>query len=101
MSGFGVPSQALPASEPLPALDACGVPYIELLERLKTRGRPSYDLPQFHEAAAAEPTHTARLALIITAHRPSRIRARSMRSASRTSSDSPAVTALRTALPEP
>jgi hypothetical protein len=29
------------------------VRYIELLERLEARGRPSYDLPQLHEAAAA------------------------------------------------
>jgi len=53
VSGFGVASQALPASELLPALYACGVRYIELLKRLETRGRPSYDLPQLYEAAAA------------------------------------------------
>lgn len=45
-----MPSQALLASELLPALYACGVRYIE---RLETRGRPSYDLPLLHEAAAA------------------------------------------------
>jgi hypothetical protein len=53
VSGFGLPSQALPARELLPALYACGVRYIELLERLEARGRPSYDLPQLHQAAAA------------------------------------------------
>jgi hypothetical protein len=58
VSGFGVASQALPASELLPALYACGVRYIELLKRLEARGRPSYDLPHLHEAAA-----TARILL--------------------------------------
>ena len=53
VSGFGLPSQALPARELLPALYACGVRQIELLERLEARGRPSYDLPQLHEAATA------------------------------------------------
>lgn len=53
VSGFGLPSQTLPARELLPALYACGVRHIELLERLAARGRPSYDLPQLHEAAAA------------------------------------------------
>lgn len=52
VSGFGLPSQALPARELLPALYACGVRYIELLERLEARGRPSYTL-SLHEAAAA------------------------------------------------
>src|SRR5215813_2769325 len=52
LSGFGLPSQALPARELLPALYACGVRYIELLERLEARGRPSYTL-SLHEAAAA------------------------------------------------
>jgi len=53
VSGSGLPSQTLPSRELLPALYACGVRYIELLERLEARGRPSYDLPQLHEAAAA------------------------------------------------
>src|SRR5215831_3721634 len=53
VSGFGLPTQALPARELLPALYACGVRHIELLERLEARGRPSYDLPQLREAAAA------------------------------------------------
>jgi hypothetical protein len=53
VSGFGLPTQTLPARELLPALYACGVRYIELLERLEARGRPSYDLPQLREAAAA------------------------------------------------
>jgi hypothetical protein len=53
VSRFGLPSQALPARELLPALYACGVRYIELLERLDACGRPSYDLPLLHEAAAA------------------------------------------------
>lgn len=52
VSGFGLPSQALPARELLPALYACGVRYIKLLERLEARGRPSYTL-SLHEAAAA------------------------------------------------
>lgn len=52
LSGFGLPSQALPARELLPALYACGVRYIGLLERLEARGRPSYTL-SLHEAAAA------------------------------------------------
>jgi hypothetical protein len=52
VSGFGLPSQALPARELLPALYACGVRYIQLLERLEARGRPSYTL-SLHEAAAA------------------------------------------------
>lgn len=52
VSGFGLPTQALPARELLPALYACGVRYIELLERLEARGRPSYTL-SLHEAAAA------------------------------------------------
>jgi hypothetical protein len=53
VSGFGLPNQALPARELLPALYACGVRHIELLERLEALGRPSYDLPQLREAAAA------------------------------------------------
>ncbi len=53
VAGFGLPNQALPARELLPALYACGVRYVELLERLEARGRPSYDLPQLREAAAA------------------------------------------------
>jgi hypothetical protein len=53
VSGFGLPSQALPARELLPALYACGVRHIELLERLEALGRPSYDLPQLRAAAAA------------------------------------------------
>jgi hypothetical protein len=52
VSGFGLPTQALPARELLPALYACGVRYIELLERLEARGRPSYTR-SLHEAAAA------------------------------------------------
>jgi hypothetical protein len=52
VSGFGLPTQALPARELLPALYACGVRYIELLERLEARGRPSYTL-SLREAAAA------------------------------------------------
>lgn len=51
VSGVG-PSQAMPAHELMPALYACGVRYIELLERLERRGRPSYDLPSLREAAA-------------------------------------------------
>lgn len=53
VSGSGLPSQTLPSRELLPALYACGVRYIELLERLEALGRPSYDLPQLREAAAA------------------------------------------------
>ena len=53
VSGFGLPNQVLPARELLPALYACGVRHIELLERLEALGRPSYDLPQLREAAAA------------------------------------------------
>ena len=52
VSGFGLPSQALPARELLPALYACGMRYIQLLERLEARGRPSYTR-SLHEAAAA------------------------------------------------
>lgn len=52
VSGFGLPTQALPAGELLPALYACGVRYIQLLERLEARGRPSYTL-SLREAAAA------------------------------------------------
>jgi hypothetical protein len=52
VSGFGLPTQALPARELLSALYACGVRYIELLERLEARGRPSYTL-SLREAAAA------------------------------------------------
>jgi hypothetical protein len=53
LSGFGLPSQTLAARELLPALYACGVRYIELLERLEARGRPTYDLPQLRAAGAA------------------------------------------------
>ena len=52
VSGSGLPSQTLPARELLPALYACGVRYIELLERLEALGRPSYT-QSLHEAAAA------------------------------------------------
>jgi hypothetical protein len=52
VSGFGLPSQALPARELLPALYACGMRYIALLERLEARGRPSYTL-SLRDAAAA------------------------------------------------
>ena len=52
VSGFGLPSQALPARELLPALYACGMRYIQLLERLEARGRPSYTR-SLHEAAVA------------------------------------------------
>ena len=52
MSGFGLPTQALPARDLLPALYACGVRYIELLDRFEARGRPSYTL-SLREAAAA------------------------------------------------
>ena len=52
VSGFGLPSQTLPTCELLPALYACGVRYIELLERLEARGRPSSAL-LLHDAAAA------------------------------------------------
>jgi hypothetical protein len=52
VSGFGLPTQALPARELLPALYACGMRYIQLLERLEARGRPSYTL-SLREAAAA------------------------------------------------
>lgn len=60
VSGFGLPTQALPARELLPALYACGVRFIELLERLEARGRPSYDLRQLREAAAAARDRLAR-----------------------------------------
>jgi hypothetical protein len=52
VSGSGLPSQTLPSRELLPALYACGVRYIQLLERLETRGRPSYTL-SLREAATA------------------------------------------------
>jgi hypothetical protein len=52
LSGFGLPTQVFPARELLPALYACGVRFIALLERLEARGRPSYTL-SLHEAAAA------------------------------------------------
>jgi hypothetical protein len=60
VSGFGLPSQELPARELLPALYACGVRHIELLERLEARGRASYDLPQLHAAATTARDRLAR-----------------------------------------
>jgi hypothetical protein len=53
VSGFGLPSQALPARELLPALYACGIRYIEFLHRLEARGRPSYTRSLDEAAAAA------------------------------------------------
>ena len=52
VSGFGLPSQVLPARELVPALYGCGMRYIALLERLEALGRPSYTL-SLREAAAA------------------------------------------------
>jgi hypothetical protein len=56
IAGSGLSSQTLPTRELLPALYACGVRYIELLERLESRGRPCYDLPHLDKAAAAART---------------------------------------------
>jgi hypothetical protein len=60
VSGFGLPSQAVPARELLPALYACGVRYIELLDRLEARGRPSYTRSLHGAAAAARDLLTRR-----------------------------------------
>ena len=58
VSGFSLPGQALPARELLPALYACGMRYISLLERLRSAAAPG------GRRCDARPARAARLPLM-------------------------------------